>query len=54
MDVHKGDEMSNSYRDLIAWQKGMALVTEVYRATSSFPEANFEGFRIKCEGRQFQ
>ncbi len=35
--------MSNSYRDLIAWQKGMALVTEVYRATNSFPESELRG-----------
>lgn len=35
--------MSNSYRDLIAWQKGMALVTEVYRATTSFPDNEVRG-----------
>ncbi len=35
--------MSNSYRDLIAWQKAMALVTEVYRATNSFPENETRG-----------
>jgi four helix bundle protein len=29
--------MSESFRELIAWQKGMALVTDVYRATESFP-----------------
>ena len=29
--------MGESFRDLIAWQKGMLLVTEIYRATSSFP-----------------
>ena len=29
--------MSESFRDLIAWQKGMALITAVYRATDSFP-----------------
>ena len=26
-----------SYRDLIAWQKAMAMVTEIYRLTSAFP-----------------
>jgi four helix bundle protein len=26
-----------SFRDLIVWQKAMDFVTEVYRATSSFP-----------------
>lgn len=31
--------MSNiqSYRDLIAWQKSIALVTDVYKLTSKFP-----------------
>jgi four helix bundle protein len=28
--------LSDSHRDLIAWQKAMALVTEVYRATAGF------------------
>ena len=27
-----------SYRDLKVWQKGMKLVTEIYRETQSFPE----------------
>jgi len=27
-----------SYRDLIAWQKSMDLVTEVYRCTQAFPK----------------
>jgi len=27
----------NSYKDLIAWQKGMDLVTTVYDATEGFP-----------------
>lgn len=26
-----------SYRDLIVWQKSMQLVTDIYKATSSFP-----------------
>jgi hypothetical protein len=29
--------MGQSYRDLIAWQKAMALVTDVYPATRRFP-----------------
>jgi len=29
--------MGQSYRDLIAWQKAMMLVTEIYRATKVFP-----------------
>lgn len=28
-----------SYRDLIAWQKGISLVTDVYRLSSKMPEA---------------
>jgi four helix bundle protein len=35
--------MSESYRDLIAWQKGMALVTEVYRSTETFPHREMYG-----------
>ena len=30
--------MIKSYRDLVAWQRGMDLVLEVYRATKSFPK----------------
>jgi four helix bundle protein len=30
-------EMGQSYRDLIAWQKAMELVTTVYRVTKTFP-----------------
>ena len=26
-----------TFRDLIVWQKGMALVTEIYQVTASFP-----------------
>jgi hypothetical protein len=32
-----------SYRDLVAWQKAMALVTNVYRYTDSFPKAEIYG-----------
>ncbi|MFO0857289.1 MAG: four helix bundle protein [Phycisphaerales bacterium] len=28
-----------SHRDLVVWQKGMDLVTEVYRLTQKFPDA---------------
>lgn len=30
--------MSNSYRDLVAWQVAVELVTAVYRQTSAFPK----------------
>ena len=29
---------SMGYRDLLVWQKGMALVKEIYKLTRSFPE----------------
>jgi four helix bundle protein len=29
--------MGHSYRDLIVWQKAMALVKDIYRTTQSFP-----------------
>ena len=29
--------MGKSYRELVAWQKAMLLVTEIYRATKTFP-----------------
>ncbi len=32
-----------SYRDLIAWQKGMKLVTQVYEATRTFPREEIYG-----------
>jgi four helix bundle protein len=35
--------MAGSYRDLIAWQKAMALVTEVYRVSDDFPRREMYG-----------
>jgi four helix bundle protein len=35
--------MGQGYKDLVAWQKAMALVTEVYRATSAFPREEVYG-----------
>jgi four helix bundle protein len=29
--------MKRDFRDLIVWQKAIAFVTEIYRATQSFP-----------------
>lgn len=29
--------MINSYRDLLVWQKGMSLVTDIYTMTQTFP-----------------
>jgi four helix bundle protein len=35
--------MSDSYRDVVAWQKAMALATEVYRVTDTFPPREIYG-----------
>src|SRR5258708_5826850 len=35
--------MGHSYRDLIAWQKSMAIVTEIYRITEKFPKHEMYG-----------
>ena len=35
--------MAESYRDLVAWQKAMTLVTEIYQATEHFPAREMYG-----------
>ena len=35
--------MSDSYRDLIVWQKGMALARGIYAATEAFPAREMYG-----------
>jgi four helix bundle protein len=35
--------MGRSYKDLVAWQKSMDLVTATYRATAGFPKDEFFG-----------
>jgi four helix bundle protein len=35
--------MANSYRELIAWQKAMQFVTEIYEATRAFPREELYG-----------
>lgn len=35
--------MGQSYRDLVAWQKAMQLVTLVYRSTQMFPDGERYG-----------
>ncbi len=37
------DQRIKSYRDLIIWQKGIALVKEVYKLTRKFPRAETFG-----------
>jgi|SRR5205823_688 len=33
----------NGHRDLVAWQKAMELVTEIYRVTQQFPKSELYG-----------
>jgi four helix bundle protein len=33
----------SSFRDLVVWQKGMALVTEIYRLSQRFPKDELYG-----------
>jgi four helix bundle protein len=35
--------MSRSYRDLIAWQKALALVTTIYETSAEFPKHELYG-----------
>jgi four helix bundle protein len=35
--------MADSFRDLVVWQKAMALATETYRVTEQFPRAETYG-----------
>jgi len=35
--------MSDSYGDVVAWQKAMVLATEVYRVTDTFPPREIYG-----------
>ena len=35
--------MVQSYRDLVAWNKAMELVTEIYRVTKEFPKEEVFG-----------
>ena len=42
--------MGRSYKDLIAWQKAMELVTTTYRGTSSFPKE--ESFGLTSQLRR--
>ena len=35
--------MADSFRDLVVWQKAMALAADVYRSTKSFPRSEMYG-----------
>src|ERR1700760_3862236 len=39
----EGREMGTRYNDLVAWQKAMTFVTEIYRVTRSFPKEETYG-----------
>jgi four helix bundle protein len=39
-----------SYRDLVVWQKSMALVINVYRCTQAFPKA--EKYGLAAQSRR--
>ena len=39
---------SQSYQDLIGWQKSMALVGGIYRCTQSFPKEEIYEFSVAC------
>src|SRR5882672_2214534 len=39
----EGLEMGHSYKDLMVWQKAVAMVTDVYRATQTFPREEVYG-----------
>ena len=41
--MDKKDSKIKSYRDLIVWQGGVDLVTEIYRETQSFPPQEIYG-----------
>ena len=42
-------EMGRSYKDLVAWQKSMDLVTATYRATHVFQGMNYSGTsQLRC------
>ena len=35
--------MGGTYKDLVVWQKAMALVTDIYRSTQEFPREELYG-----------
>jgi four helix bundle protein len=35
--------MAQTYSDLVAWQKAMELVSEIYRNTAAFPKEEIYG-----------
>jgi four helix bundle protein len=39
--------MSDSYRDLVAWKKSMALATALHRTTASFPKSEMYALTVQ-------
>ena len=50
MDRTSQKSKINSYRDLLVWQKGMALAKQVYRMTEAFPD--HEKFGLMAQMRR--
>jgi four helix bundle protein len=44
VDGSNGAARKSGFQELIAWQKAMALVTAVYRATGNWPRDELYGF----------
>ncbi|HYM61334.1 MAG TPA: four helix bundle protein [Thermoanaerobaculia bacterium] len=42
--------MSDSYRDLIVWQKAMSLVVSIYRSTAEYPREERFGLTAQTRG----
>lgn len=45
----EGNSKIKSYRDLLVWQKGMDLVTEVYRITRRLPPHEAYGLAVQMQ-----
>jgi four helix bundle protein len=43
MQIHMENNRVDSFKDLIVWQKGIALVNEIYRVTRHFPKEELYG-----------
>lgn len=46
--------MVQSYRDLVAWNKAMELVTEIYRVTHNFPKEELFGLMSHFDGQPYR
>jgi hypothetical protein len=46
--------MAQHYKDLVVWQKAMDLVTEIYKATDSFPKEEVYSLTDQIRRAPFQ